>query len=283
MKYTLGFSPCPNDTFIFDALLNSKIDRKGLDFEVRLEDVQTLNELAIQGKLDISKISYASLPLLQEQYRLLTSGGALGKGVGPLLISKFPIPEPALRQCTVAIPGQNTTANLLFSLAYPEATNKVFLRFDEIEEFVLGSADDLESLQKVKLGVIIHENRFTYASKGLVKLADLGELWETQTGLPIPLGGIVVKKNIEPAIAREIDQLIRQSIDYAFSNYPEIPEYVKEHSQEMSESVMRDHIQLYVNDFSRDLGEEGKKSVKKFLQIHSSIHKLPLTGDDIFI
>src|SRR5688572_29526164 len=161
MKLSLGFSPCPNDTFIFDALVNKKIDTGDYEFDLILEDVQTLNELAIDKKHDILKISYATLPLVLDNYIALRSGGALGKGVGPLLISKVPIPDPAVRQCIVAVPGQHTTANVLFSLAYPEATHKVYLRYDKIEDFVLSTEEETGDPYKYKLGVIIHEKRFT--------------------------------------------------------------------------------------------------------------------------
>lgn len=258
MKLTLGFSPCPNDTFIFDALVNKKINTEGLDFEVLLEDVQTLNQWAIQGKLDISKISYGVLPLVLKEYNLLNSGGALGKGVGPLLISKVPFPLSDINKKKIAIPGENTTAHLLFSLAFPNATNKTFKVFNEIEDAVLN--------QQVDAGVIIHENRFTYQQKGLHKLMDLGEYWEQTTNSPIPLGGIVCRQSLGKELSTKIDSLIRQSVEYAFKHhYQTLTPYVKEHAQEMSEDIMRKHIDLYVNQFSVDLGEEGKKAVKTLL------------------
>jgi 1,4-dihydroxy-6-naphthoate synthase len=255
MKLTLGFSPCPNDTFIFDALVNKKIDTEEFDFEVSLEDVETLNQWAMQGTLDISKISYGVLPLVLDKYRLLDAGGALGKGVGPLLIAKQPIPASAIPNCTVAIPGQRTTANLLFSLAYPnvDARRKQFMIFSAIEDAVLSG--------KVDCGVIIHENRFTYQQKGLVKLTDLGEYWEATTGAPIPLGGIILRKDLDPGIAQKVNTLIRKSLEYAFKQYPALPDYVKQHSQEMDERVMRQHIDLYVNNYSLSLGEDGHRAV----------------------
>src|SRR5579871_5975885 len=201
MKLTLGFSPCPNDTFIFDALVNKKIDTEGLDFDVRLEDVQTLNQWAMQDELDISKISYGVLPLILSNYELLDAGGALGKGVGPLLISRRPIDPAQIDHCTIAIPGQQTTAHLLFSLAFPNAKNKNFMVFSEIEDAVLSG--------KVDCGVIIHENRFTYQLKGLTKLMDLGDFWEKQTGAPIPLGGIILKKSLGAPLAQKVNRLIR--------------------------------------------------------------------------
>lgn len=283
MKFLIGFSPCPNDTFIFDALIKGKIDTEGFEFEPVLEDVQTLNEWAIDGKLAASKISYATLPLVLDQYIALRSGGALGKGVGPLLISKAPIPDPAIRQCVVAVPGQHTTANVLFSIAYPEATHKLFLRYDKIEDFVLGTDLSTQDPATYKLGVIIHENRFTYESKGLYKLADLGDLWEKETGFPIPLGCIIVKRELEEGIKLKLQRLIRKSIEYSFKEYPRLSEFIRSNAQEMEEDVMRRHIDLYVNDFSLDVGTDGEKAVKKFVQIHSSINKIPVNLTDIFL
>ena len=266
---TLGFSPCPNDTFIFDALVNKKIDTQGLHFNVVLEDVQTLNTWAKQSKLDITKLSYGVLPLVLEHYKLLNSGGALGKGVGPLLISQLEYKSLIVKDCTIAIPGENTTANFLFSLAYPNATNKVFLRFDEIENFVASGKG---------LGVIIHENRFTYKQKGLHKVMDLGDYWEQQTGNPIPLGGIVIRSSINTDIQQQVDKLIKKSVEHAFAQYPHISDYVRQHSQEMDEVVMRQHIDLYVNNFSIDLGVEGKAAVTKMLQVLNST-----SGNNIFV
>jgi 1,4-dihydroxy-6-naphthoate synthase len=264
MTLTLGFSPCPNDTFIFDALVNKKIDTEGLDFEVLLEDVQTLNQWAMQGRLAISKISYGVLPLILDRYRLLDAGGALGKGVGPLLISRRPMQLPAVNESSIAIPGQQTTAHLLFSLAFPEARQKKFMVFSEIENAVLtGEAD---------CGVIIHENRFTYQQKGLTKLVDLGEYWEKETGAPIPLGGIVFREDLDPALSKKVNLLIRKSLEYSFSRYPELSDYVKVHAQEMDESVMRQHIDLYVNNYSLSLGSDGEKAIDVLLKTYARLH-----------
>jgi 1,4-dihydroxy-6-naphthoate synthase len=266
MTLTLGFSPCPNDTFIFDALVNNKIDTGGLQFDVILEDVQTLNSEALQGKLDITKLSYGVLPLVLEKYIVLNSGSALGSGVGPLLISHNEQGTRNIEENTIAIPGEHTTAHLLFSLAYPAAKKKIFLRYDEIENFVLEGKG---------LGVIIHENRFTYADKGLQKITDLGDYWEKETGKPIPLGGIVIKHSIDTEIKIQVDKLIRKSIEYAYSNhYKELTDYVKKHSQEMSEAVMRKHIDLYVNNYSINLGEAGKDAVQKLLTVFQNTHAL---------
>jgi len=274
-KFTLGFSPCPNDTFIFDALVNNKIDTEGLSFDVVLEDVQTLNQWAIQGKLDITKLSYGVLPLVLDNYTVLNSGSALGKGVGPLLIanSRFQISDLVEDQL-IAIPGENTTAHLLFSLAYPNAKNKIFLRYDEIEPFVLANKG---------LGVIIHENRFTYQDKGLIKIIDLGDYWEKETNNPIPLGGIVVRRNYNIELQKKIDALIKKSIEYAFSNYPALTDYIRIHSQEMSEDVMRKHIDLYVNNYSIDLGKDGQSAINKLITVYKQTRGNIATEASIFV
>lgn len=274
MKFTLGFSPCPNDTFIFDALVNKKIDTGNYDFDVVLEDVQTLNQWAIEEKLDITKLSYGVLPLVLDNYAVLNSGSALGRGVGPLLITKDAITSTEIDDYTIAIPGEQTTAHLLFSLAFPTAKRKLFLRFDEIENFVA---------QGKGLGVIIHENRFTYQDKGLKKIMDLGNFWEKETGKAIPLGGIVIKRRIAVNTQKQIDTLIKKSIEYAFKNYPSLNDYIRNNAQEMSETVMRKHIDLYVNKFSLDLGREGKTSIKKLLKIYQETNNCIVDYRNIFI
>jgi 1,4-dihydroxy-6-naphthoate synthase len=282
MTLTLGFSPCPNDTFIFDALVNGKIDTGGLDFDVVLEDVETLNQWGLEGRLDISKVSYGVLPLLTSHYELLDSGGALGKGVGPLLICRtgngggFPGPGAAdmtdldrarVGASRVAIPGKHTTAHLLFSLAFPAAHQKEFMVFSAIEDAVLSGTVDC--------GVIIHENRFTYQQKGLVKLMDLGEFWEKRTGVPIPLGGIVIRHHHDASVRGQVNRLIRRSLEYAFEHYPALPEYVIHHAQEMDEVVMRQHIDLYVNNYSLTLGEDGRKAIGILMQIAGDLRLEP--------
>lgn len=263
MKLTLGFSPCPNDTFIFDALVNKKIDAEGFDFEVVLEDVQTLNNWALEGKLDLSKISYGVLPLITGEYVMLNSGGALGQGVGPLLIAKKEIKDLSIvDNFSVAVPGVNTTANMLFSFAFPNAKNKKFFVFDRIMDAVLN--------EEVDAGVIIHESRFTYKEKGLIELIDLGDYWEQQTKAPIPLGGIVLKRSFDTETQQKLQRLIKRSIEYSLKNYPEISSYVSAHSQELSEDVMRKHIDLYVNDFSIDLKDKGRNAVQKFLEVYAN-------------
>jgi 1,4-dihydroxy-6-naphthoate synthase len=234
---------------------------------VHLEDVQTLNEWAIAGKLPFSKISYGVWPLVKNNYSLLNSGGALGKGVGPLLIYKEDKNKaggkPNEATMRVAIPGINTTAHLLFSLAFPNVTNKEFLIFNEIEEAVLSGIVDA--------GVIIHENRFTYASKGLSKWIDLGTYFEETYNAPIPLGGIIARNDIDASVIKAVDALIKQSVQYAFKNSCEIlPDYIKMHSQEMSEDVMRQHINLYVNDFTMDMGDTGRKAIQKLVEVYKT-------------
>ncbi len=277
MKLTLGFSPCPNDTFIFDALVNGKIDTDGLEFDVQLEDVQTLNEWAKADKLDISKISYGVLPLVLQNYITLNSGGALGKGVGPLLIGKSMVNgQWSIDDNLIAIPGVNTTAHMLFSLAFPKAKNKEFLVFNQIEDAVLSD--------KVDVGVIIHENRFTYQDKGLTKLMDLGEYWEQKLQVPIPLGGIIAKRSLGKDLAVKVDGLIKQSVEFAFANYPALTDYTRQHSQEMSENVMRQHIDLYVNNYSINLGDEGKKAVTTMLDVYQQLHpETSIDRSNIFI
>jgi 1,4-dihydroxy-6-naphthoate synthase len=266
----IGFSPCPNDTFIFDALVNHKIDTKGFEFKMHLEDVQTLNEWALQETLPISKISYGVWPLVKNNYHLLNAGGALGKGVGPLLIYKEDFDrngtsgKPNAANMTVAIPGINTTAHLLFSLAFPEVKNKKFIIFNEIEDAVLND--------EVDAGVIIHENRFTYTQKGLSKWMDLGTYFEETFNAPIPLGGIIVRKDMPLEQVEILDSLIKESVEYAFKNsYAVLPEFVKTNSQEMSEQVMRQHIDLYVNDFSIDMGTIGKKAIAQLEKVWQNL------------
>jgi 1,4-dihydroxy-6-naphthoate synthase len=254
MKLTLGFSPCPNDTFIFDAMVNGKIDTKGLEFEYAMEDVETLNRWAGEGKLDITKLSFNAFLHTIDKYALLHSGSALGNGVGPLLISAVPLELSEIANYKIAIPGVNTTANLLLSLAFPEAKNKEEVLFSEIEGKVLIGAFDA--------GLIIHENRFTYAERGLNKLIDLGSWWEETMKLPIPLGGIVIRRNMDKELSETVDQIIRESVKYSWMNYPELAPFVTGNAQEMEEKVMRQHIELYVNDFTTDLGEAGTKAIE---------------------
>jgi len=271
MNLSIGISPCPNDTYIFDALIHQKIDTKGLTFDVHLEDVQTLNEWAIQEKTDIIKVSYGAYPLLKERYTLLSAGGAMGRGVGPLLVGKRSPKsnDPLLLKDEVAalrvlLPGLNTTAHFLFSFAFPEVATKQFSAFHTIEQALLENTADL--------GVIIHENRFTYQHKGLYRWADLGEIWEQRTGYPIPLGGILASKRLDSSVIRTLDQLISESLSYARKRDPDLSPFVKQHAQEMNEEVMKKHIALYVNEFSENMGEEGRKAVEAMMKIREQLH-----------
>jgi len=252
MKLTLGFSPCPNDTFIFDALVHHKIDTEGLEFEVIFADVEQLNKWACQGKLDITKLSYNAFTHCVNDYALLDSGSALGNNCGPLLIKK---PNTILtKESKIAIPGKYTTANMLLNIAFPNHQNKVEILFSEIENKVLEG--------RVDAGLIIHENRFTYQEKGLEKVKDLGEFWEEETGLPIPLGGIVVKRELPLATQQKIERVLRKSVEFAFENPNSSADYVKFHAQEMGKEVVDAHIALYVNYYSISLGEQGRKAVE---------------------
>ena len=254
MTLTIGFSPCPNDTFIFDAMMHGKIDTRGIQFKPVLEDVETLNHWAEMGRLDVTKLSYNAFLHNVKQYALLHSGSALGKGVGPLLIRNPTSEVRDLRKARIAIPGKQTTANLLLSLAHPEAKNKTEVLFSDIEDAVLKGDFDA--------GLVIHESRFTYAQRGLELIEDMGDWWEGHAGAAIPLGGIAVRRDLEPAICADVDAIIRESVRYAWKKYPELPPFVTEHAQEMDEAVMRQHIQLYVNEYSEDLGPVGEEAIR---------------------
>ncbi len=257
MQLRIGISPCPNDTFIFEHLVTKNISLNGIEFQFILEDVQTLNTLALANELDIVKISYANYCNTQSHYNILRAGGALGKGVGPLLISKTE--RQLTPQTLIAIPGKHTTANFLMQFALPTCTNKKEFIFSDIEQAILRN--------EVEAGVIIHENRFTYEQKGLHKIMDLGDYWETKTNLPIPLGGIAIKKDIPITLQHEINDAIIQSILLSKKSYPTLSNFVKTHAQEMSEDVMKQHIDLYVNEYSLDIGKDGEKAIAKMMEL----------------
>ena len=263
MKLSLGFSPCPNDTFIFDALVNKKMDTEGLEFEAVLEDIQTLNEWSNEGRLDITKLSFPAFFSNNDKYEMLNSGAALGKGVGPLLIAKKMVNVPDVAHSSIAIPGKQTTANFLLSFAFPMAKNKTPVLFSEIENAVL--------TEKFDLGVIIHENRFTYQQKGLIKICDLGEIWEEKQKAPIPLACIAARNVLNAELRNKISNLLKKSVEYAFRYYPELTSYTKEHAQAMDENVMRQHIELYVNNYSVDLGEDGRKAIDQLNLVYNHL------------
>jgi 1,4-dihydroxy-6-naphthoate synthase len=287
MKLSLGFSPCPNDTFIFDALIHHKIDTEGLDFDVFYDDVETLNQKAIRGELDITKLSYHAFAYVADKYVLLDAGSALGFGVGPLLISDFEISISDLQTGkivnrnsetvipVIGIPGKYTTANFLLGLAFPNATNKVELVFSDIETAVLDG--------RIDIGLIIHENRFTYQDKGLKKIIDLGDYWEKQTGCPIPLGGIVANRKLPVDIQHKVNRVLRRSVEFAFDNPKSGLEFIRSHAQEMSEEIMYKHIELYVNKYTVDLGAEGKKAVKLLFDTAHEKNIIPEIKENIFL
>ncbi len=275
MTLSLGYSTCPNDTFIFDAMVHHKIDTEGLEFSLFLGDVEELNRKAFDQELDITKLSYHAFAFLSEFYMILDSGSALGKGNGPLLLSKRKIYPDELNEVKIAIPGIYTTANLLFGIAFPEAVNKVEYVFSDIEEAILSG--------EVDAGLAIHENRFTYKSKGLSKIIDLGEFWEDLSNLPIPLGGIMIKRNLPDELIRKVNQVMKRSIKFAFENRQEVMPYVRKYAQEMDESVMMKHIGLYVNDFTRDLGKEGKSAIKRMFEIAEEKKLIPKLPQTLFV
>lgn len=283
MKLSLGFSPCPNDTFIFDAMIHQKIDTEGLEFDLVYEDVETLNQKAFKADLDITKLSYHAYAYLTENYVLLHSGSALGFGVGPLLICNEPkylqegIENLASRigNLKVGIPGKYTTANFLLSLAFPEALNKVEMKFSEIEPALLNN--------RIDLGVIIHENRFTYEDKGLLKVIDLGEYWEKLTNCPIPLGGIMIKRELPDEVKQKVNRIIKKSVQFAIKNPLSGLDFIRSHAQEMSTEVMYKHIELYVNKYSVDLGEEGRRAVNIFFREALKKGVIPPIKQNLFL
>ena len=276
MKLTIGYSPCPNDCFIFDALIHGKIDTEGLQFEVLLEDVETLNKKALKGELDITKLSYHAFAYVLENYILLRSGSALGFNCGPLLIQDARCTMKDLNSNSkIAIPGKLTTANLLLSIAYPNLTNKVEYLFSDIENAVLSG--------EVDAGLIIHENRFTYQDRGLKKIMDLGEFWDSLIHAPIPLGGIVIKRNLGNELQQKVNRLIKKSVGFAFANPESSMAYVKAHAQEMSEEVMKKHIALYVNNFSIDLGETGINAVQLLFNKAKELNLFKFNNEKIVI
>ncbi|MEY4586469.1 MAG: hypothetical protein RIT05_887 [Bacteroidota bacterium] len=269
MKLRIGFSPCPNDTFIFDALVHGKIDTGEIQFEPILEDVETLNEWALEGKLDITKLSFPAFFSTRNHYQLLDAGSALGQGVGPILVTKDTVPLTAdqINHRKVLLPGSNTTAHLLFSLAFPAATQKEFLIFSAI--------DDALQKDSQLLGVLIHENRFTYEKKGLNKIVDLGSFWEENWQVPIPLGGIAIRRSFTYELKKQLEEWIRKSLALAWANYPQLSPFVQLHAQEMEEDIMRKHITLYVNEYSRSLGETGQHAINVLFKKYMELQKKP--------
>jgi 1,4-dihydroxy-6-naphthoate synthase len=277
MKLSLGFSPCPNDCFMFDAMVHGRIDCEGLEFSVRLADIEALNASAFACETDVTKLSFHAYAYCADDYVLLDAGSALGRNCGPLLISR--------RECSaadvasggprIAIPGKYTTANFLLSLAFPRAENKIECLFSDIEDGVLDGTFDA--------GLIIHENRFTYADKGLKKIIDLGEFWESETGAAIPLGGIVISRRLPPETRARVNRVLRRSVEYAFANRAASLPFVRAHAQAMTDDVMYKHIDLYVNDYSVDLGAEGKRAVAVLFDRAKRSGVIPAIREDLFL
>jgi 1,4-dihydroxy-6-naphthoate synthase len=277
MKLTLAFSPCPNDCFMFDAIVHRRVDLEGLEFDVRLADVEALNKAAFAGEVDVTKLSYHAYAYCARDYVLLDAGSALGRNCGPLLISKRTISQDdvASGALRIAIPGKYTTANFLLGLAFPAARNKIELLFSDVEGAVLEGYVDA--------GLIIHENRFTYAARGLKKIVDLGEFWEGTTGAPIPLGGIVIRRSLPDDVKQIVNRLVRRSVEYAFAHRGASLPYVREHAQEMREDVMYQHIDLYVNDYSIDLGPDGRRAVELLFEKAKALGVIPAIEQPLFL
>jgi 1,4-dihydroxy-6-naphthoate synthase len=275
MRLTLGFSPCPNDTFIFDAMVHGRIDTEGLEFDYFLTDVEELNRKALGSDVDITKISYHAYAYAAKNYLILDAGSALGHRNGPLLISKKRIGISELPGLRIAIPGKYTTANLLFSIAWPDVVNKKEYLFSNIEDALLKD--------EVDAGLIIHETRFTYYRRGLHKLADMGEYWETLTGLPIPLGAIVIKRSIPDDIAQKVNRVIRRSLEHAYKDSFASYDFVSGNAKEMDSTIMNNHIKLFVNEYTINLGSKGKEAIVELFRIAGEKGVIPLIPDRIFL
>ena len=275
MKLTLGFSPCPNDTFIFDAMVHGRIDTEGLEFDYFLTDVEELNRRAFAGNVDITKMSYHAYAYAANNYLILDSGSALGWKNGPLLISKSPIKQDELSDKLIAIPGRYTTANLLLGIAWPDALNKKEYLFSDIEAALLN--------EEVDAGLIIHETRFTYHNKGLLKIADMGEYWEKLTDMPIPLGAIVINRSVPDEIALKVNRILKRSLEYAYKDSIASFDFVVGNAQEMNKNVLNSHIKLFVNDFTLELGTEGRAAIEKLYYIAHKMKVIPQMPHRIFL
>ena len=275
MKLTLGFSPCPNDTFIFEAMAHGRINTEGLEFDCLIADVEELNRRALSGTIDITKMSCFAYAYAARDYLILDSGSALGHKNGPLLIAKTKIDKRKISSARIAIPGKYTTANLLFSLAWPDAVNKTEYLFSDITDAILrGEAD---------AGLIIHETRFTYKTKGLVRIADMGRYWEELTGFPVPLGIITINRKIPADIALKVNRIIRRSLEYAYHDPFSSFDYVKSNARELNSTVISNHIKLYVNKYSLNLGKVGKRAIRELFRIAHEKNVIPELPEQIFL
>jgi 1,4-dihydroxy-6-naphthoate synthase len=277
MKLSLAFSPCPNDCFMFDAIVHRRVDLEGLTFDVTLADIEALNRSAFAGDVDVSKLSFHAYGYCADKYVLLDAGSALGRSCGPLLIAQraVSVEEAAEGRLRIAIPGEYTTANFLCGLAFPRAKQKTPVLFSDIEAAVLDGRFDA--------GVIIHENRFTYERRGLRKIIDLGEFWESETGAPIPLGGIVIRRSLSDEVKAAMNRVMKRSVEYAFAHPGASLPYVRAHAQEMSEDVMFRHIDLYVNEYSLDLGPHGRRAIDVLFDRARRAGIVPAAGSDLFL
>jgi len=275
MKLKLGFSPCPNDTFIFDAMVHGRIDTEGLEFDFFLSDVEELNRKAMCSEVDITKMSFHAYAYAAQNYQILDAGSALGYRNGPLLISSRIIGPSELDEARIAIPGKYTTANLLFSILWPDATKKTEFIFSEIEDALLEN--------KVDAGLIIHETRFTYFKRGFHKIADLGEYWEKLTGLPIPLGTIVINRNIPHDVAMKVNRIIRRSLEYAYHDSFACYDFVSSNAKDMDSTVMNNYIKLFVNEYTIDLGDRAKDAIKELFRMAVEKRIIPPLPDNIFL
>ena len=277
MKLSLGASPCPNDCFIFDAIVHNRIDVESLEISLHLADVEALNRAAFAGEADITKLSYHAYAYCADRYVALDAGSALGRNCGPILISRREIApdEVAGGNLRIAIPGRFTTANFLLGFAFPQARHTSELLFSAIEPALLNGEFDA--------GLIIHENRFTYEAKGLKKIVDLGEYWESVTAAPIPLGGIVIRRSLPDEVKQTVNRVLRRSVEYALANPSASLPFVREHAQEMSEEVMYKHIDLYVNEYSVDLGVEGRRAVETLFERAAASGLIPPVNQPLFL
>lgn len=275
-RITLAYSPCPNDTYIFAALTNGLI-AGAPEVRVQLEDIENLNNSALRGDHELTKVSYGAIPLFTDKYRILRAGGALGRGCGPLVIARPGSGERLedFREKLIAIPGEMTTAFMLMRLAMGSRPQTVAMRFDLIVDAVVSGTVDA--------GLIIHESRFTYGEQGLMQVADLGEWWESQTGMPIPLGAILARTDLDDAFAGQIDESIRKSLSFAREHDEEVMKYVRRHATEMREDVMRAHIRTYVNEFSDDVGTEGIAAVHELFRRASGARIIPESAEAVFV
>lgn len=274
MKLKLGFSTCPNDTYIFDAIVNKRINLEGISFEPVLADVEELNKMALESIPDVTKLSFHAYAYVSDHYQILNSGSALGYKNGPLLISKQKVYPDEVNDLVIAIPGKYTTANLLLAIAYPDVKMKQEYLFSDIEDAVLSGETDA--------GLIIHESRFTYYRKGLKKVIDLGEYWEEKTNLPIPLGGIMIRRNLPEDIRKKVGHILQTSVSYAEQNPRASIDYIRTYAKSVKDKVIRKHIDLYVNEFTYDLGETGRDAIKELYKRAEHSGLIPEVNRNMF-